>query len=100
MTRSKPPFFKWWVGGKLNACVNCVDRHLEERGDQNALIWVAEPEDVEPVEITYRELHRRVNEFAALAEGPRRAEPATGSPSTCRWFPICRSRCSRARGSA
>jgi acetyl-CoA synthetase len=63
---SKPPFFKWWVGGKLNACVNCVDRHLEERGDQNALIWVAEPEDVAPVEITYKELHTRVNEFAAL----------------------------------
>ena len=30
---SNPPFFKWWVGGKLNACVNCVDRHLESRGD-------------------------------------------------------------------
>jgi acetyl-CoA synthetase len=63
---SNPPFFKWFVGGKLNACVNCVDRHLETRGDKNALIWVPEPEDVEPVEITYAELHRRVNEFAAL----------------------------------
>ncbi len=63
---SNPPFFKWFVGGRLNACVNCVDRHLETRGDKNALIWVPEPEDVEPVEITYAELHRRVNEFAAL----------------------------------
>ena len=63
---SSPPFFKWFVGGRLNACVNCVDRHLETRGDKNALIWVPEPEDVEPVEITYAELHRRVNEFAAL----------------------------------
>jgi acetyl-CoA synthetase len=63
---SNPPFFKWFVGGRLNACVNCVDRHLESRGDKNALIWVQEPEDVEPVEITYAELHRRVNEFAAL----------------------------------
>jgi acetyl-CoA synthetase len=63
---SNPPFFKWFVGGRLNACVNCVDRHLETRGDRNALIWVPEPEDVEPVEITYAELHRRVNEFAAL----------------------------------
>jgi acetyl-CoA synthetase len=43
-----------------------VRRHLETRGDKNALIWVQEPEDVEPVEITYAELHRRVNEFAAL----------------------------------
>ncbi len=63
---SNPPFFKWFVGGRLNASVNCVDRHLETRGDKNALIWVQEPEDVEPVEITYAELHRRVNEFAAL----------------------------------
>ena len=63
---SDPPFFKWFVGGRLNASVNCVDRHLESRGDKNALIWVQEPEDAEPVEITYAELHRRVNEFAAL----------------------------------
>jgi acetyl-CoA synthetase len=63
---SNPPFWKWWVGGRLNACVNCVDRHLESRGDKNAIIWVGEPEDDEPVEITYADLHRRVNEFAAL----------------------------------
>ena len=37
---SDPPFWKWWVGGRLNACVNCVDRHLEARGDRNALVWV------------------------------------------------------------
>ena len=36
---SNPPFFKWWVGGRLNACVNCVDRHLESRGEKNAIIW-------------------------------------------------------------
>jgi acetyl-CoA synthetase len=63
---SNPPFFKWFVGGRLNASVNCLDRHLETRGDHAALIWVPEPEDVEPVEITYADLHRRVNEFAAL----------------------------------
>src|SRR5579884_4336372 len=63
---SNPPFFKWFVGGRLNASVNCVDRHLETRGDRNAIIWVSEPEDEDPVEITYKELHRRVNEFAAL----------------------------------
>src|SRR5437763_10192169 len=63
---SEPPFFKWFVGGKLNACVNCVDRHLESRGDKNALIWVPEDEDDEIQYITYAELHRRVNEFAAL----------------------------------
>src|SRR5205807_278143 len=63
---SNPPFFKWWVGGRLNACVNCVDRHLDARGDENAIIWVPELEEDETLEITYRELHRRVNEFAAL----------------------------------
>jgi acetyl-CoA synthetase len=63
---SNPPFWKWWVGGRLNACVNCVDRHLGQRGDQAALIWVPEPEEAETQHITYSELHRRVNEFAAL----------------------------------
>ncbi len=63
---SKPPFFRWFVGGRLNASVNCVDRHLATRGDRNALLWVPEREEHEPVGITYRELHRRVNEFAAL----------------------------------
>jgi len=65
---SNPPFFKWWVGGKLNACVNCVDRHLETRADENAIIWVPELEEHETKEITYAELHRRVNEFAALLQ--------------------------------
>src|ERR1700759_2840534 len=63
---SNPPFFKWFTGGRLNACVNCVDRHLETRGDKNALIWVPEPGDHDPVEIPSADLHRRVNEFAAL----------------------------------
>jgi acetyl-CoA synthetase len=63
---SEPPFWKWWIGGRLNACVNCVDRHLEARGNKNAFIWVPEPEDQETKEITYEELHRRINEFAAL----------------------------------
>ncbi len=63
---SNAPFFKWWVGGKLNASVNCIDRHLDTRGDKNAIIWVPEREEDETQEITYRDLHGRVNEFAAL----------------------------------
>jgi acetyl-CoA synthetase len=63
---SNPPFWKWWVGGRLNACVNCVDRHLQGRGDATAFIWVPEPEDAEVHRVTYSELHRRINEFAAL----------------------------------
>src|SRR5262249_53076270 len=42
---SKAPFWKWFVGGKLNACYNCVDRHLPRYGNKAALIFVPEPED-------------------------------------------------------
>jgi acetyl-CoA synthetase len=63
---SHPPFWKWFVGGRLNASVNCVDRHLVSRRNQAALIWVPEPEAEETKAITYQELYRRVNEFAAL----------------------------------
>jgi acetyl-CoA synthetase len=63
---SNPPFWKWWVGGRLNACVNCVDRHLETSADKPAFIWVPEPEDEEIAEVTYQQLYERVNEFAAL----------------------------------
>jgi acetyl-CoA synthetase len=63
---SNAPFWKWFVGGELNASYNCVDRHLADRPNKAALIWVPEPEDEAPVAITYRELYARVNEFAAL----------------------------------
>jgi acetate--CoA ligase len=63
---SNPPFWKWFVGGRLNACVNCVDRHLETSADKAAFIWVPEPEDAEVQEVTYQQLYDRVNEFAAL----------------------------------
>ena len=60
------PFWKWFVGGELNACYNCVDRHLETQPNKAALIFVPEPENQAHVAITYRELYVRVNEFAAL----------------------------------
>jgi len=63
---SNPPFWKWFVGGRLNASYNCVDRHLEKDRDKAAIVWVPEPETEETQAITYQELHRRVNEFAAL----------------------------------
>jgi acetyl-CoA synthetase len=63
---SNPPFWRWFVGGKLNASYNCVDRHLAEDRNKAALIWVAEPEDEADVVVTYQELYRRVNEFAAV----------------------------------
>src|SRR5712692_5956454 len=63
---SNPPFWKWFVGGRLNACYNCVDRHLATDRNKAAFIWVPEPEAELTRVITYQELHRRVNEFAAL----------------------------------
>ncbi|MDE2090976.1 MAG: acetate--CoA ligase [Gammaproteobacteria bacterium] len=62
----KPPFWKWFVGGKLNASYNCVDRHLAQYRDKAALIFVGEPEEDPPVALTYQELYIRVNEMAAL----------------------------------
>ena len=65
---SNPPFWKWFVGGRLNASVNCVDRHLAKNRDKAAIIWVPEPEAEETKAITYQELYKRVNEFAALLQ--------------------------------
>lgn len=63
---SNPPFWNWWVGGKLNASYNCVDRHLDKYGNKAAFIWVSEMEHEPDRVITYRELYVQVNEFAAL----------------------------------
>ncbi len=63
---SNPPFWKWFVGGRLNACYNCVDRHLRTSRNKAAFIWIPEPESEATRAITYQELFRRVNEFAAV----------------------------------
>ncbi|MDH5786539.1 MAG: AMP-binding protein, partial [Chromatiales bacterium] len=56
---------KWFEGGKLNVAYNCIDRHLESRGDQTAIIWEGDnPEDDK--KITYRELHTEVSKFGNL----------------------------------
>jgi acetyl-CoA synthetase len=64
-----PPFAKWFVGGKLNAAYNCVDRHVEAgRGDKVAFHWVGEPEDDER-DLTYADLQAEVCKAAnALTE--------------------------------
>ena len=66
---SNPPFAKWFVGGTLNAAVNCVDRHVDAgRGDKVAFHWVGEPED-DTRDITYAELKDEVCKAAnALLE--------------------------------
>jgi acetyl-CoA synthetase len=60
---SDPPFFEWFTGGQLNASANCIDRHLEDRKNQVALLWEGEPG--ERRNLTYQDLYRRVNEMAA-----------------------------------
>ncbi len=60
----KLPYFKWFKGGKLNFCVNCLDRHLKEKGDKVALIWVPEPIKERPIKLTYKQLHDGVCRFA------------------------------------
>ncbi|HZV38327.1 MAG TPA: propionate--CoA ligase, partial [Pseudoxanthomonas sp.] len=62
---SSPPFRRWFVGGETNLCHNAVDRHLAERADQLALVAISTETNVTR-EITYRELHREVNVFAAV----------------------------------
>lgn len=65
---SDAPCWKWFVGGEINACYNCVDRHLEQHKNKAAIIYVPEPEEEQHVALTYQELYVRVNEFAALLQ--------------------------------
>ncbi|HEY5970760.1 MAG TPA: propionate--CoA ligase [Pseudoxanthomonas sp.] len=62
---SNPPFRQWFAGGETNLCYNAVDRHLAERGEQLALVAISTETNVTR-EITYNELHREVNAFAAI----------------------------------
>lgn len=62
---SNPPFRQWFVGGETNLCYNAVDRHLPERAGQLALVAISTETGVTR-EITYAELYREVNAFAAI----------------------------------
>ncbi|MFB6126440.1 MAG: acetate--CoA ligase [Halolamina sp.] len=62
---SEAPFYEWFADGSLNASANCLDRHLDDRGDEAAIEWVGEPVEEDNRTYTYAELHREVNEFAA-----------------------------------
>ena len=59
---------RWYTDGTLNACYNCVDRHLEAKGDDVAIIWEGDDPSVD-LQITYRELHARVCRFANALKG-------------------------------
>lgn len=59
---------RWFEDGTLNASYNCLDRHLETRGDQVAIIWEGD-DPSESESITYRQLHERVCRFANVLKG-------------------------------
>jgi len=64
------PYFKWAIGGKLNACYNCVDRHVKTwRRNKAAIIGVPEPIDEASKILTYYDLYREVNKFANVLKG-------------------------------
>ncbi|OYW91510.1 MAG: acetyl-coenzyme A synthetase, partial [Pseudomonadales bacterium 32-61-5] len=59
---------KWFADGTLNVSANCLDRHLETRGDAVAIIWEGD-DPSECRHITYRELHQEVSKFANALRG-------------------------------
>jgi propionyl-CoA synthetase len=64
---SRPPFTRWFEGGTTNLCHNAVDRHLKDRADQPALIYVSTETDTERT-YTFRELHDQVQRAAAVLQ--------------------------------
>jgi propionyl-CoA synthetase len=64
---AKPPFAKWFVGGEINLCHNAVDRHLKDRANQPALIYIS-TETGEQKTYTYAELHAEVQRMAAVLQ--------------------------------
>ena len=54
---------KWYYDGTLNVCANCVDRHLQDKADQTAIIWEGDNPEISR-HISYRELHQQVSRFA------------------------------------
>ncbi|XOV85949.1 MAG: acetate--CoA ligase [Pseudomonadota bacterium] len=73
----------WFIDGKLNACYNCVDRHLATRGDQVAIIWEGDDPGVD-AKITYRELHEHVSRLANVL----RARGVKQGDRVCIYMPM------------
>ncbi len=64
---SKPPFARWFVGGRTNLCHNAIDRHLAARGDATALVYISSETGIE-ARYTFRQLSAEVNAFAAMLQ--------------------------------
>jgi len=77
-TSANDLYIKWFAGGKLNVSYNCLDRHLEIRADQTAIIWEGNDPNVDK-KFTYRELHEQVCKFANVlkANGVRKGDRVT-----------------------
>src|ERR1700691_2000663 len=64
----RPPLARWFVGGKINLCYNCVDRHaLSDRKDKVAILWEGEPGEIR--KLTYGELYLEVQKVANVLKG-------------------------------
>jgi acetyl-CoA synthetase len=92
-----PPYAKWFLGGTLNVCFNCVDRHVEAgNGDKVAYFWEGEPEG-DRREITYAELQRDVVRFANVLKqlGVRRGTPVAIYMGMVPELPVAMLACTR-----
>ncbi len=93
----EPPYARWYLGGTLNVCFNCVDRHVEAgRGDKVAYYWEGEPEN-DRREISYAELQRDVVRFAnALRSlGVRKGTPVAIYMGMVPELPVAMLACTR-----
>ncbi|MFL5932022.1 MAG: acetate--CoA ligase, partial [Gaiellaceae bacterium] len=93
----EPPYAKWYLGGKLNACFNCVDRHVVAGlGDMVAYYWEGEPED-DRLTITFGDLQRDVVRFANVLKrlGVRKGTPVAIYMGMVPELPIAMLACAR-----
>ncbi|HIJ21229.1 MAG TPA: AMP-binding protein, partial [Deltaproteobacteria bacterium] len=95
---SDAPCWKWFVGGKINASFNCIDRHLKNHKNKTAIHFVPELENEKTEHITYQELYVRVNEFAAILRdfaGLKKGDRVTLHMPMCAELPITMLACAR-----
>ena len=78
------PEIKWFEGAKLNITENCLDRHLDSRGDQTAIVWEPNEPGDEVVRFTYRQLHSKVCNFANVLK----ANGVTKGDRVCIYMPM------------
>jgi acetyl-CoA synthetase len=89
-------YLKWFIGGKLNVSYNCLDRHLEKRGDQVAIIWEGNEPTVDR-KYTYKQLHEEVCKFANVmkANGIKKGDRVTLYLPMIPELAICMLACTR-----